>query len=66
MSIISFIVVVTLIGVLLWAVNKFLPIEAGIKKFLNIAVVVLLILWLVYIVFGNSANIGDIKIPRIR
>lgn len=45
MSVVSFIIIVALIGVIMWAVNKYIPMSPGIKTFLNIAVVVILVYW---------------------
>ena len=66
MSLLGFIVIVVIIGVVMWLVNAYVPMAAGIKKFLNVAVIVLLILWLVYIVLGGSAHVQDIKVPTLR
>lgn len=49
MSILMFIVIVVLIGVGMWAVNTYIPMAPPIKTFLNIAVVILLIIWLLSI-----------------
>jgi hypothetical protein len=46
MSLISIIIVLALAGLALWAVNAFIPMQAGVRKVLNIAVVVILVLWL--------------------
>lgn len=49
MDIISIIIVLVIIGVVLWAVNAYVPMAAAIKKILNIAVVILTVIWLVRI-----------------
>lgn len=64
MSLITVILVLVLIGVLLWLVNTYVPMQAGIKKVLNIAVVVLVVLWLLYLV--GLLPVGDIRVPRVR
>lgn len=46
MSLLSIIIALVLVGVLLWAINEYLPIQPGIKKLLNIIVVVVLAIWL--------------------
>ena len=43
LSLILFIVVV---GVVLWAVNAYVPMEPNIKKLLNVVVIILLIVYL--------------------
>jgi hypothetical protein len=46
MSILTILIVIVVVGVLLWAINSFLPMDPKIKSILNIVVVVLLIIWL--------------------
>jgi hypothetical protein len=52
MSIITFIIVLAVIGLLLWAVNTYIPMPPGIKKALNIAVVVAIVIWILQLFFG--------------
>ena len=46
MSILTILVVIVVVGVLLWAINSFIPMDSKVKSILNIVVVVLLIIWL--------------------
>ncbi|MBE0644015.1 MAG: hypothetical protein IH600_08035 [Bacteroidetes bacterium] len=46
MSIISVVLVLIVVGVILWLINQFIPMDPKIKSILNIVVVVVLILWL--------------------
>lgn len=63
---ISLIVVLVIIGLVLFCVNTYLPLDPKIKKILNIAVVVATVLWLCY-VFGVLPIGGhDIEIPKIK
>lgn len=57
MDLFHLIFVLVVIGVLMWAVNSYVPMEANIKKLLNIAVVVCAVLWLLQ-VFGFFGSIG--------
>lgn len=41
------IVLVILVGVGLWLVNAYIPMDARIKTILNVLVIVLLVLWLI-------------------
>jgi uncharacterized membrane protein YwzB len=43
---ISIIVALVVVGVLLWAVNSIIPMDAKIKQILNVVVVVAVIFWL--------------------
>lgn len=58
MTLLSLIVTIVLVGVLLWAVNLYIPMDSKIKNILNIVVVIVLVLWLLS-VFGvlNAVNV---------
>ena len=51
MSLITLVVTLIVIGVLLWLVNTYIPMDGKIKRILNIVVVVLVVIWLLK-VFG--------------
>jgi hypothetical protein len=51
MELIQLIVVLIVVGVLLWAVNTFIPMEPHIKQILNVVILIAVILWLLTI-FG--------------
>jgi len=61
---ISLILTIVVIGVILWAVNTYIPMDAKIKNILNIVVVIAVVLWLLT-VFG-LLPIGDIPIRPVR
>jgi hypothetical protein len=46
MSLITIVIALVVVGVLLWLVNAYIPMDARIKKILNIVVLVVVILWL--------------------
>jgi len=46
MNIISLIVVLVVVGLLLWLVNNYIPMEARIKQILNIVVVIMVVIWI--------------------
>lgn len=56
MSVLQLFVILIVIGVVLWLINNYLPMDAKIKKILNVVAVVLTILWLlsVFGVFGTQ------------
>ena len=49
MSILSIILVIVVVGVILWAINSFVPMDSKVKSILNIVVVLLLIFWLLFL-----------------
>lgn len=52
------------IGVLLYLVNTYVPMDAKIKRILNIVVVICVVLWLLN-VFGVFGYLGDSDVPRL-
>lgn len=46
MPILPIILTLVVVGVVMWAINAYIPMSATIKRLLNIVVVVLLVLWL--------------------
>lgn len=46
MDILTIIIAIVVVGVILWLVNSYIPMSAGIKKILNIVVIIILIIWL--------------------
>lgn len=56
-------VVITLVvvGVLLWLVNRFIPMQATIKSILNGVVVIAVVLWLLN-VFGLFQSLSKVRI----
>jgi len=64
MSLISLIIVLVIVGVLLWAINAYIPMEPHIKKILNVVVIAVVLIWLCY-AFG-ILPIHDITVKPIR
>ena len=58
-------VVITLIvvGVLLWLVNSYVPMDAKIKRILNIVVVIAVVLWLLN-AFGLIGNLQHMRVGK--
>jgi len=65
MSLISLAVTLIVVGVLLWLVNTYLPMDGKIKKILNIVVVVCVVVWLLF-AFGIIDRSSDIRVPQVR
>ncbi|MBL8782449.1 MAG: hypothetical protein JNL06_16050 [Alphaproteobacteria bacterium] len=57
MPLIQLVIVLIVVGVLLWAVNAFIPMDGKIKQILNVVVVIAVILWLLR-VFGILSGLG--------
>jgi len=61
MPIINLIIILVVVGVILWVVNSYIPMQPTIKKILNVVVIVAVIIWLLS-VFGVIGNISTIRV----
>lgn len=54
------ILVLIVVGVLLWLVNNYIPMDSKIKGILNAVVVILVVLWLLqaFGILGSLRNVG--------
>jgi hypothetical protein len=52
MEIVQIIVILVVIGVLLWLVNTYVPMDAQVNKILNAVVIIALVLWLLFWILG--------------
>ncbi|MGC1484585.1 MAG: Thivi_2564 family membrane protein [Candidatus Acidiferrum sp.] len=51
MPLINIVIVLIVVGVLLWLVNRYIPMQGTIKSILNAVVVIVVVLWILN-VFG--------------
>ena len=61
MSLLTVLLVIILVGVILWAVNTYIPMDSKIKDILNIVVVIIVVVWLLK-VFGIFSNLMHIQV----
>ena len=61
MSLVSVIVVLIVVGVLLWLVNNYIPMDGKIKNILNVVVVIVVVLWLLQ-AFGLLGSLGGVRV----
>ena len=61
MNLINLVIVLIVVGVLLWLVNAYIPMDGKIKKILNIVVLIVVVLWLLQ-AFGILGSLGSIRI----
>ena len=61
MPLIKIVMVLIVVGVLLWLVNRFIPMQATIKSILNGVVVIAVVLWLLN-VFGLFSSFAHIHV----
>jgi hypothetical protein len=61
MSLINLIIILIVVGVILWLINTYLPMDAKIKSILNAVVVIAVVLWLLQ-AFGLLASLNAIHV----
>ena len=63
MSLISVVLILIVIGVLLWLMEKYIPMSATIKKIIYVVVIIAIVVWLLTL-FGIMPDLGAIKVGR--
>ncbi len=63
MTLISLAVVLIVVGILLWLVNTYIPMDGKIKNILNIVVVVCVVIWLLNLFVGGG-QLSQIRVGR--
>jgi len=63
MPLIQLIIVLVVVGVILWLVNSYIPMDPTIKKILNIVVIIVVVLWLLS-VFGVIGSLSGVRVGR--
>jgi hypothetical protein len=61
MPLIQVVIALIVVGVLLWLVNRFIPMQGSIKSILNGVVVIAVVLWLLN-VFGLFHSVSRIHV----
>ncbi len=64
MSLIQLVVTLVVVGVLLWAVNTYIPMDGKIKQILNVVVVIAVVLWLLS-AFGLLGGLGGMRVSGL-
>lgn len=63
MPLLQVVLVLVVVGVLLWLVDRFIPMAGSIKSILNAVVTIAVVLWLLKI-FGLLQYISNIRIGK--
>lgn len=61
MPLLTVLIILIVVGVILWLVNTYIPMDAKIKRILNIVAVIIVILWLLK-VFGVLDSIKSVTV----
>jgi hypothetical protein len=65
MPLVNVVLTLVVVGVLLWLINTYIPMQSTIKSILNAVVVIAVILWLLY-GFGIISNSGTVSVPVVK
>lgn len=62
MNLLSLIVTLVVVGLIMWLVNSFIPMEERIKKILNVVVIIFIAIWLLGQLLGLLPPNWNIRI----
>ena len=65
MTLVGIVGVLVVSGLMMWLINTYIPMAAGIKSVLNIVVFLVVAVWLLQ-GFGIIGNIPGVRIPALR
>lgn len=65
MPLITVVLTLLVVGVVLWLINTYIPMQSTIKSILNVVVVIVVILWLLY-GFGIINGSGNVHMPVVK
>ena len=63
MPLVNLVVVLIVVGVLLYLINRYIPMASSIKSILNVVVVVVVIIWVLQAV-GLWAGVSSFRVGR--
>lgn len=63
MPLIQVVVVLIVVGVVLWLINRFIPMAGSIKTILNAVVIIAVVVWLLS-VFGVLGSLSNIRVGK--
>ena len=63
MPLLQVVIVLIVVGVLLWLVNRFIPMQATIKSILNAVVVIAVVIWILNL-FGLFQAFSNIHVGK--
>ena len=61
MPLLTIVIVLIVVGVLLWLVNSYIPMDSKIKSILNAVVVICVVIWLLQ-VFGIIGSLNSVRV----
>lgn len=64
MPIIHIMLVLMVVGLILWLITTYIPMDARIKQIMVVVVIILIVIWLVQVLLGGS--LGDMRLGTVR
>ena len=64
MTLLHLVIILIVVGLLLWLVNRYIPMEAGIKKIMNVVVFIAVIVWLLNL-FGVFSDFSSVRVGHV-
>ncbi len=61
MPLLTIVIVLIVVGLLLWLVNTYIPMDSKIRSILNAVVVIIVVLWLLQ-AFGILGSLNAVKV----
>jgi hypothetical protein len=61
MSLVGLVITLVVVGVVLWLINNYVPMDSKIKTILNVVVVIAVVIWLLQ-AFGVLGSLQNIRI----
>jgi hypothetical protein len=61
MPLVTLVITLVVVGLILWLVNNYIPMDGTIKKILNVVVIIFVILWLLS-VFGLMPPLSGMRV----
>ena len=65
MPLLNVVLTLIVVGVVLWLIKTYIPMQSTIKSILNIVVVIVVVLWLLY-GFGIINGSGNVHMPVVK
>jgi hypothetical protein len=62
MSLIALVITLVVVGVLLWLINTYVPMDSKIKSIVNVVVVIVVVIW----VLQSVGVLGSLQNIRVR
>jgi hypothetical protein len=64
MPLINLVIVLIVVGVLMWLVNTYIPMDGKIKQILNVVVIIAIVIWLLGVFLGGLGGLSSIRVGR--